>query len=165
MSWKIYKFRCKRCQKKHKDVYYKLSIEFFQKYFAVHERSAVKNSFTTYVWSKVDSCFCESVYVADSKSIQWVIFVLFWILKDFLMHLRRIFPYIFLNKGSDLKDKNLRYKKNANLIETRLKKFSPRPRGKSVVGKILFEYMVKIIKVCRRSLCWIIFLIILQKMY
>ena len=86
------------------------------------------------------------MYVADSKSIQWVIFVLFWILKDFLMHLRRIFPYIFLNKGSDLKDKNLRYKKNANLIETRLKKFSPRPRGKSVVGKILFEYMVKTIK-------------------
>ena len=27
------------------------------------ERSAVKNSFSTYVWSKVDSCFCEGVYI------------------------------------------------------------------------------------------------------
>ena len=30
---------------------------------------------------------------------------------------------------------------------TRLKKFSPRPRGKSVMGKILFEYMIKVAKV------------------
>ena len=29
----------------------------------VHERSAVKNAFSTYVWSKVDSCFCEFLYV------------------------------------------------------------------------------------------------------
>ena len=29
---------------------------------------------------------------------------------------------------------------------TRLKKFSPRPRGKSVIGKILFEFMVKVAK-------------------
>ena len=34
---------------------------FFQKYFVVHERSAVKNSFSTYKGSKVDSCFCEAV--------------------------------------------------------------------------------------------------------
>ena len=27
------------------------------------EQSAVKNSFSTYVWSKVDSCFCGAVYV------------------------------------------------------------------------------------------------------
>ena len=33
----------------------------------VHERSAVKNSFSTYVWSKVDSCFCESVYSVQMK--------------------------------------------------------------------------------------------------
>ena len=36
----------KRCQKKSKDVDYKLLQEFFQKYFVVHERSAVKNSFS-----------------------------------------------------------------------------------------------------------------------
>ena len=41
------------------------SLRVFQKYFVahVHERSAVKNSFITYVWSKVDSCFFESVYI------------------------------------------------------------------------------------------------------
>ena len=27
------------------------------------ERWTVKNSFSTYVWSKVDSCFCEALYV------------------------------------------------------------------------------------------------------
>ena len=47
----------KRCQKKRKYVSYQLLYKFFQKYFVVHERSAVKNSFRTYVWSKVDSCF------------------------------------------------------------------------------------------------------------
>ena len=31
--------------------------EFFQKYFVVHERSAVKNLFSSYVWSEVDSSF------------------------------------------------------------------------------------------------------------
>ena len=35
----------------------------FFEYVVVLERSAVKNSFSTYVWSKVDSCFCESVYI------------------------------------------------------------------------------------------------------
>merc|ERR1719468_653025 len=29
----------------------------------VHERSAVKNLFKTYASSKVDSCFCEAVYI------------------------------------------------------------------------------------------------------
>ena len=29
----------------------------------VHEWSAVKNSFSTYVWSKGDSCFCEFLYM------------------------------------------------------------------------------------------------------
>ena len=33
----------------------------FQKQFVVHKRSAVKNSFSTYAWSKVDSCFCEAL--------------------------------------------------------------------------------------------------------
>ena len=32
-------------------------------------------------------------------------------------------------------------------MKTRLKKFSPRPRGKSVIGKILFAYMIKVVKV------------------
>ena len=36
---------------------------FFQKYFDVHEQSAVKNSFSTHLWSKVNSCFCEFLYV------------------------------------------------------------------------------------------------------
>ena len=51
-----------------KGVKWKLKIytapqkEFFQKYFVVHERWAVKNSSSTYVWSKVDSCFCEVLY-------------------------------------------------------------------------------------------------------
>ena len=40
------------------------------------------------------------------------------------------------------------------LFITRLKKFSPRPRGKSVIGKILFEYMIKVEKVLfSKSVC------------
>ena len=35
--------------------------EFFQKYFVIHEQPAVKNCFATYIWSKVDSCFCEAL--------------------------------------------------------------------------------------------------------
>ena len=35
----------------------------------------------------------------------------------------------------------------AKIGKTRLKKFSPRPRGKSVIGKILFVYMIKVAKV------------------
>ena len=50
------------CQKKLKDVSYQLLYEFFKKYFVVNEWSAVKNSFSTYLWSKVDSCFCEFLY-------------------------------------------------------------------------------------------------------
>ena len=37
-------------------------IRVFSKIFVVHERSAVKNSVSTYVWIKVDSCFCGSLY-------------------------------------------------------------------------------------------------------
>ena len=60
-------FGLKTCQKKRKDVRYKLLWEFFQKYFVVHERSAVKYSFSTYVWSRVDSCFCEFLYITKEK--------------------------------------------------------------------------------------------------
>ena len=59
----INQFGRKRCQRKRKGVSYHLLECFFQKYFVVHERSAVKNLFSTYVWSKVYSCFCESVYI------------------------------------------------------------------------------------------------------
>ena len=37
----------------------------FQKYFVVHKRSAVKNYFSTYIWSKVDSCFCEFLHAVQ----------------------------------------------------------------------------------------------------
>ena len=43
----------------------------FCKYSIVHELSAVKNSFSTYVWSKVDSCFCEGLYVVKLNSVQF----------------------------------------------------------------------------------------------
>ena len=39
----------KGCQKKGKHVYYKLLLEFIQKYFVVKEQSALTNSFITYV--------------------------------------------------------------------------------------------------------------------
>ena len=45
----IDQFARKRCQKKRKDVGYKLLLEFFQKYFVVHQQSAVENSFSKYV--------------------------------------------------------------------------------------------------------------------
>ena len=35
-----------------------------------HERSTVKNLFSTYIWSKVDSCFCEAVYVRKKITLQ-----------------------------------------------------------------------------------------------
>ena len=59
-------FGRKRCQKKRKDVSYQLLYELFQKKIVVHDRLAVKNSFSTYVWRKVDSCFCEALYVDSS---------------------------------------------------------------------------------------------------
>ena len=68
MTGIIDQFGSKRCQKKRKDVDYQLLLDFFQKYFVVHERSAVKNSFSKYVWSKVDSSFCEAVYVTNNCS-------------------------------------------------------------------------------------------------
>ena len=40
----IEQFGRKMCQKKRKDVDYKLLLDFFQKYFVKHERSAVKNT-------------------------------------------------------------------------------------------------------------------------
>ena len=40
----------------------------------MHERSAVKNPFSTYVWSKVDSCFGRALYycrVFVSRNLTW----------------------------------------------------------------------------------------------
>ena len=53
----INQFGRKRCQKKRKVVGYKLLQEFFQKYFVVHQRSGVKNSFSTYVYYAPDGLF------------------------------------------------------------------------------------------------------------
>ena len=63
MPRKIDQFGRKRCQNKRKDVSYQLVKELFQKYFAV------KNSFSTYVWSKVDSYFCEAVNLIISNKL------------------------------------------------------------------------------------------------
>ena len=46
-----------RCQNKRKDAGYKLLKEFFQKYFVVHEQSALKNSFITNVCMLWTGCF------------------------------------------------------------------------------------------------------------
>ena len=54
----IYQFERKMCQKKRKVCKLPTSIRVFsKKYFGVHERSVVKNPFSTYVWSKLDSFF------------------------------------------------------------------------------------------------------------
>ena len=68
----IDQFGRKRCQKKRKDVSFQLQSEFFQKYYVVHEWSAVKNSFSTYVWSNVNSCFCESVFIVRLATLDRV---------------------------------------------------------------------------------------------
>ena len=53
----IDQFGRKICQKKRKDVEYKIILEFFQKYFFLHEKSAVENSFSTYVCYDPDGLF------------------------------------------------------------------------------------------------------------
>ena len=59
-------FGRKRCQQKRKDVSYQLLSEFFQKYFVANEWSAIKNMFRTYVCSKIDSFFCEVLYLCET---------------------------------------------------------------------------------------------------
>ena len=49
---------------------YQLLIKFFRKYFVVHERSVFKNSFSTCVWSKLDSFFCDFLYIL--WCISWI---------------------------------------------------------------------------------------------
>ena len=45
------------CQKKRKDVDYKVLKDFFQKHFVAHEKSAVQNLFSTYVCYAPDGLF------------------------------------------------------------------------------------------------------------
>ena len=59
----------KKCQKKPKDVTYQVVSGFFQKYFVVHERSAVKISNSTYVWSKVE---CRFMFLRGSVSFGYL---------------------------------------------------------------------------------------------
>ena len=54
---KIDQFGRERCQKKCKDVSNQHLWDVFQEHFAIHEWLTVKNLFSTYVWSKVDSFF------------------------------------------------------------------------------------------------------------
>ena len=58
----IDQFGRKRCQKKRKDVDYKLLLEFLQKYFVLHEQSAVENLFSTYVCYVPDGLFWLNLY-------------------------------------------------------------------------------------------------------
>ena len=62
-------FRHKRCQKKRKDVDYKLLLEFFQEYFLVHKRLAVKNSFSKYM---------RMLYIGRYTYLGWICNLMFW---------------------------------------------------------------------------------------
>ena len=61
-------FGRKRCQKKSKDVGYKLLLEFFEKKIVAHEWSAVENSFITDVCYAPDVLFWTVLYF---KNIQY----------------------------------------------------------------------------------------------
>ena len=73
----IDQFGRKRCQKKRKDVDYKLLYGFFQKHFFLHERLAVKNSVSTYVcyapdglfWLDLYAIVCRKCYVFCAQEI------------------------------------------------------------------------------------------------
>ena len=57
----------KSCQKKRKDVNYKLLYEFFQKYLILHEHSATENSFSTYLCYDPDGLFWLNLYISFTK--------------------------------------------------------------------------------------------------
>ena len=57
----IDQFERKRCQKKREDVSYQLLLVLFLKYFVAHEWSAVKKLFITYIWSRVDVFYSDTV--------------------------------------------------------------------------------------------------------
>ena len=60
---KIDQFGRKRYQSKRKYLSYQLLEESFQKYFVVHEQSAVKNLFSTYVCYDPDGLFWLNLYI------------------------------------------------------------------------------------------------------
>ena len=64
----IDKFGRKRCQKKRKDVDHTLQKKFIEKYFVVHEQSAIINSFSTYVFYAPDGLFWLNLYVVYTDS-------------------------------------------------------------------------------------------------
>ena len=61
LDW-AFKDPSKRYQMKRYLIGYKSYSSFIQKCFVLRELQAVKYSFITYIWSKVDVFFCYSVY-------------------------------------------------------------------------------------------------------
>ena len=72
----IDQFGCKRYQEKRKDVSYQLFLQVFKKYFFVHERRAVKNSFSIYICTK---WFYYQLYLghigSDKKGLYQLIYM------------------------------------------------------------------------------------------
>ena len=66
----IDQFGHKKCKKKREDVDYKLIQEFFQKYFVVHEQSAVENSFSTYICYAPDGSFWLNLYTYAPSTVE-----------------------------------------------------------------------------------------------
>ena len=95
-------FGRKRCQKKRKDVDYNLLLDFFQKYFVVHEQSAVKNTFSTYVCYAPDVffgwiCNVELLY-AERSPRQVLLSNCFWFFLGKILQLfLRCYNYIMKN--------------------------------------------------------------------
>ena len=76
VPWIIAQFGRTMCQKKREDVSYHLFLEIFQKYFVVHERSAVKNSFIKIcllclpVYSKVHLLFLPRKFFLTKRDLK-----------------------------------------------------------------------------------------------
>ena len=120
-------FGRKRCQKKREDMDYKLLYEFFQKYFAVHDLWAVKNSVSTYVrmlctgWFilngiiHIPSTYFKFSFCFDSQQLafgRYTFSYVFEILKNFLtlavcsllfslLALFSVLPFLFPISGLD----------------------------------------------------------------
>ena len=65
MPWIIDEFQRKRCQKKRKDVSHQFLSEFFSKIFCCTWMVGCQKfvQYRRMEYSKVDSCFCEALYV------------------------------------------------------------------------------------------------------
>ena len=80
VTWIFDQFWSKTWQKKRKDMYYKLLSELFQIYLAVHEQSAAKNSFSTYVFNDPNGLFWLNLYFIDVWVVEsWVTTSVLWI--------------------------------------------------------------------------------------